>query len=73
MEPRYPFHTDGLAPVQPAINRRINKAMRELVDLANWAADCGHIEVKQAGIILERAGVPMEVACRVLPKRRAHQ
>lgn len=70
---RYPFHTNGLTTTPPAINRRINKAMRELVDLANWAADCGHIDVKQAGIILERAGVPMDVACRVLPKKRHQQ
>jgi len=70
MNKHYPLHRDGLVTTPPAINRRTEKAMRELVDLARWAADCGHIEVKQAGLIFERAGVPMEVTCRVLPKRR---
>lgn len=73
MDPRYPFHTTGLVTVPPATNRRTARAMRTLVDLVSHNVDAGIITVARAGQLLAEAGVPLEVACRVLPKRRAHQ
>ncbi|MDI3489599.1 MAG: hypothetical protein PWP11_876 [Thauera sp.] len=68
MDPRHPFHATGIAAVPPATNRRADRAMRTLVDLVEWAVDSGNITVRRAGELLSEAGVPFEVACRVLPK-----
>lgn len=67
---RYPFHTDGLVPVPPTMNRRTNKLMREHVDLIAWCVDAEQMTIKEAARRMELVGVPLSVACRVLPKRR---
>jgi len=67
---RYPFHADGLVSAPPAANRRENRLMREHVDLLAWCVDAGQMEVKEAARRMEVVGVPLSVACRVLPKRR---
>ena len=67
---RYPFHTDGLVPQPAGPNRRTNALMREYIDLVVHNVDAGLITVKRAGALMDQAGVPLDVACRVLPKRR---
>lgn len=67
---RYPFHADGLVPSVPTTNRRTNRLMREHVDLLAWCVDAGQMEVKEAARRMDRAGVPLDVARRVLPKGR---
>ena len=67
---RYPFHADGLVSVPPTINRRTNRLMREHVDLLAWCVDAGQMTASEAARRMELVGVPFEVACRVLPKRR---
>lgn len=69
---RYPFHTDGLVPTPHTVNRRENRLMREHVDLLAWCVDAGQMEIKEAARRMDRVGVPLEVARRVLPKRRAN-
>jgi len=44
--------------------------MREHVDLLAWCVDAGQMTASEAARRMELAGVPFEVACRVLPKRR---
>ena len=67
---RYPFHTDGLVPSVPTTNRRTNRLMREHVDLLAWCVDAGEMTAGEAARRMELVGVPLSVACRVLPKRR---
>jgi hypothetical protein len=67
---RYPFHADGLVPSAPTINRRTNKLMREHVDLLAWCVDAGEMTAGEAARRMQLVGVPLSVACRVLPKRR---
>lgn len=64
-----PMTTPRIEP-QPA-NRRTNALMREHVELVAWCREVGHITTRHAGEMLDRAGVPFEVACRVLRRRVA--
>jgi len=67
---RYPFHADGLVSVPPTINRRTNRLMREHVDLLAWCVDAGEMTIAEAARRMDRVGVPLDVARRVLPKGR---
>lgn len=67
---RYPFHADGLVPIPPAANRRTNRLMREHVDLLAWCVDAGEMTISEAARRMDRVGVPLDVARRVLPKGR---
>lgn len=48
--------------------RRTNRLMRTFVDLLAWMVESDQITVRRAGELLSEAGVPFDVACRVLPK-----
>ncbi len=56
-------------PATPTPNRRTNALMREHIALVCWCQETGHLTTRHAGDILSRAGVPMDVACRVLSSR----
>lgn len=66
----FPFHSDGRVPCPADPNRRRNALMREFVELVSQNVDAGQITIGRAAQLMDKVGVPFEVACRLLPKRR---
>lgn len=66
----FPFHADARVPRPADPNRRRNALMREFVELVSQNVDAGQITIGRAAQLMDKVGVPFEVACRLLPKRR---
>lgn len=68
MTDRHPFHTAcGLVPPNSP-DRRTQRLMRSFVELIEWAVEAQQMTISRAGQLMADNGVPLEVACRVLPK-----
>lgn len=53
------------------MNRRTNQLLREHVSLLSHCVRAGIYTPAEAGRIANRAGVPFEVACRVITRAHA--
>lgn len=53
------------------MEKRKNKLMRRFVWLIEDMVEMGELSIQQAGREMSEAGVPLDVACRVLAGRKA--